>query len=528
MSEPLGIIYPPPELKGIVDSTARYVARNGGAFEERIKREHKDKPKFSFLFQNDPFNAYYQHKVKEIKASSLGSLEKSIDKSSPPQEKTKQDNDTSGPDVQENVERSELQSAPDDKSDHGSNKDPNDDPGEKKILEYDQDDRKPDSHDSGSQDLDEGPKMRMRLTEYMEEKNIRLEKPPSLNYLATPAPSLTYMENDIIKLTAQFIATHGRSFLLELVRREHNNIEFDFIKPQHGQFNYMTNLIMQYALIRNQPLDIIEQLEQDSTSQKHVLDKIKMRAEWDRMLELEKKKKEEAEEQEKILYSQIDWQDFVIVETIDYDTNERGEFPPTTADQVGTRLLLQQRLEETRHVPEEMDIDMEMDSEGEESGNEEDLQPIEKNPSPNEQFAVPIQVQQAHENIPIKRDYNPKANAKTASQAGNYFISPITNERIPADKIHEHVRFNLSDPKHLEKKDQMLKEKMNEETVFASGSQIQNSLKSLAECRTDIFGMDDQETLIGKRIGEEEQTQIKDDRFIWDGHKSSLKKMKPG
>jgi len=492
------LFQPPLFGTGIVDSTAKYVAKNGGVFEERIKREHRDKPKFSFLLPDDPFNAYYQHKVKEIRNTLLEELDSKQTQDSA----TKQKSDEASGETKEEPVRSEHQSNGHDPADSNH--------------QFVQPPNEGSSADNQIEPGDGAPRVRLKLNEYIQEMTMKLEEPPSLNFLATSAPSLTLMDCDIIKLTSQYIATHGRSFLLELVSREQNNCQFDFLKPQHGQFSYMTNLIMQYALIRNQPLDILEQLGKDASSQKHVLSKIKMRADWDRMLELERKKQEELEEKEKVLYSQIDWHDFVIVETIDYQPGEKGEYPPTTADQVGTRLLIQQRYEE-QNVPEEMEIDMDVESDQEDAktGTEHDG---------DADFASPFLIP---DKVIIRKDYDPKSNAR-AIQSENYFVSPITNERIPVDKIHEHVRYNLSDPRYLEKKDQMLQERINEEAVFASGSQIQSSLKSLAERRTDIFGMNDKETAIGRRIGEEEQEQSKDDRLIWDGHKSSLKKKKIG
>jgi Pre-mRNA splicing factor PRP21 like protein len=48
-----------------------------------------------------------------------------------------------------------------------------------------------------------------------------------------------------------------------------------------------------------------------------------------------------------VAYAQIDWHDFVVVETVDYQPSETGNLPPlTTPDEVGTRLLQQQRFEE--------------------------------------------------------------------------------------------------------------------------------------------------------------------------------------
>ncbi|CAI2172378.1 10823_t:CDS:2 [Funneliformis geosporum] len=67
-SKPLvGIIYPPPDIRNIVDKTAIFVARNGVQFEERIRENEKHNAKFSFLNPNDPYHAYYQYKIAETK-----------------------------------------------------------------------------------------------------------------------------------------------------------------------------------------------------------------------------------------------------------------------------------------------------------------------------------------------------------------------------------------------------------------------------------------------------------------------------
>lgn len=511
MSEPVGIIYPPPDLRGIVDSTAKYVAKNGGAFEERIMREHKGKPKFSFLFPEDPFNAYYRHKVREIRATLLSESEAQQQQQQQQQEQSRSQPSDDGADnhhedSQENNHQQQLVA-------YAGSPNAADVPDSQERRD-EKDCRSQSNDDQGDSEETGAPRVQPKLDEYIQEKTMKLEEPPGLNFLASPASSITYLESDIIKLTSQFIATYGRPFLLELVSREQSSTHFDFLKPQHGQFPYMTNLIMQYALISNAPLDITEQLEKDSTSQRHVLDRIRMRAEWNKMLEIERKKREEAEENEKLLYSQIDWHDFVIVETLDFEPGEKGAYPPTTPDQVGTRLLIQQRTEDHTEAEEmEIDMDVESDQEADGSGDERE----------HDTFAIPHPPDL--ENINIRKDYDPKAATKVAPPPDTYFVSPITNERIPVDQIHDHVRYNLSDPRHLEKKQQMLQEKVNEETVFASGSQIQDSLKNLAERRTDIFGMNE-ETDIGRRLGEEEQKKLKDNKLIWDGHKSSIKKKK--
>ena len=67
-------------------------------------------------------------------------------------------------------------------------------------------------------------------------------------------------------------------------------------------------------------------------------------------------------------YAQIDWHDFVVVETVDYQPNEMGHFPtPTTPDEVGARVLMQERLD---NEPEAGDEEAEEEPEGAEEKEE--------------------------------------------------------------------------------------------------------------------------------------------------------------
>eukprot|EP01051_Picozoa_sp_SAG22_P011020 SAG22_NODE_1028_length_5942_cov_3.188088_4_plen_78_part_01 len=67
MGDEVGIIYPPGDIRAIVDKTAEFVARNGEQFEAKILGNESDNAKFSFLRDNDPYNAYYRFKIKDIR-----------------------------------------------------------------------------------------------------------------------------------------------------------------------------------------------------------------------------------------------------------------------------------------------------------------------------------------------------------------------------------------------------------------------------------------------------------------------------
>ena len=73
-----------------------------------------------------------------------------------------------------------------------------------------------------------------------------------------------------------------------------------------------------------------------------ILEEVKYRAEWIKYQDAQKRKEEEEMERERVAYAQIDWHDFVVVETVDYQQFEVGNFPPpTTPDEVGARVLMQ-------------------------------------------------------------------------------------------------------------------------------------------------------------------------------------------
>jgi len=72
-----------------------------------------------------------------------------------------------------------------------------------------------------------------------------------------------------------------------------------------------------------------------------------------------------------VAYSQVDWHDFVVVETVDYQPNEPGNFPPpTTPDEVGARVLMQERIEDGEEN--EMMVESEPEDEDDEAEKEEE------------------------------------------------------------------------------------------------------------------------------------------------------------
>ncbi|KAH9490718.1 splicing factor 3a, subunit 1 [Bulinus truncatus] len=400
----VGIIYPPPEVRNIVDKTASFVARNGPEFENRIRQNEVNNPKFNFLQPTDAYHGYYQHKVAEFKEG----------KAQEPQ-------------------------AP-------------------KIT---------------SQYLGVRPQETQKIVETFVPK----DPPPEYEFMCDP-PSISAYDLDVVKLTAQFVARNGRQFLTTVMQKEQRNYLFDFLRPQHSLFTYFTKLVEQYTKILIPPKNLKEKLNKEVNHPKEILDQVKYRVDWAKHQDREKKKEEEALEKERVAYAQIDWHDFVVVETVDFQPTEIGNLPaPTTPEEVGARILQMERFVRGE-IPIDDAVEMEVESEGEDDESDEDeedkeisraarqhtevSQNMEESdeelvddderqrgrlappppPPPPPKEAPPPPLPPAPERVVIKKDYNPKAKPAPPSEPSpdQFMISPITGEKIPAHKVQEHMR----------------------------------------------------------------------------------------
>jgi len=494
------LIYPPPEVRNIVDKTAGFVARNGQEFEQRIKQNEVNNPKFNFLNPGDPYHAYYQHRVTQIREGKPD--EKAASKTTPAESVAKKQSEL-------------LQS--------------------------------------------------VTKTKVVEEVPIPKEAPPEYEFVADP-PSISAFDLDVVKLTAQFVARNGRQFLTQLMNREQRNYQFDFLRPQHSLFQYFTKLLEQYTKVLLPPKDLQGRLDSEASARSKIMEQVNWRVGWLKQEAEARRKEEEALEKERVAYAQVDWHNFVVVETVDYQPWEVGNFPPpTNPTEVGARILIQRRQEETggkdAAAPAKADSDSEEDEEdeeGEKEGADTQVQDMEEGSSSGsededdhviveqpedpkfarerERGLVPAPPVQGQPPLPpppmapptpgsvVVKPYDPKEAAAMRKKVkeDQYLISPLTGERIAASKAAEHMKIGLLDSKWVEERDKQITAKASEDVVFAPGQAIESSLKQLAERRSDIFGVGESaadETYIGLKVGEEEQRV--NEKNTWDGHSSS-------
>jgi len=176
------------------------------------------------------------------------------------------------------------------------------------------------------------------------------EKPEDFQFSAR-MPNISAQDLEVLKLTALFVAKNGRSWMTALSQREAGNYQFDFLRPQHSLYQFFSRLVDQYTdLLTGDSVDggrpqkkRMTELEQNVSNRFHVLERAKKRAEWVKHQEAQKVAKEESDEKERVTYAQIDWHDFVVVETVVFDErDENADLPaPTTLNDLQSASLEQ-------------------------------------------------------------------------------------------------------------------------------------------------------------------------------------------
>uniref|UniRef100_A0A5B7ALD3 Putative splicing factor 3A subunit 1 n=1 Tax=Davidia involucrata TaxID=16924 RepID=A0A5B7ALD3_DAVIN len=461
----IGIIHPPPDIRNIVDKTSQFVAKNGPEFEKRIIANNAGNAKFNFLNASDPYHAYYQHRLSEFRAQNQASA----------QQQPLQPADSSVPE-------SALAAPAAD--------------GNETVV-------KPD------------PSAQFRPVHKI------LVVPEAEQYTVRLPEGITGEELDIIKLTAQFVARNGKSFLTGLTSREMNNPQFHFLKPTHSMFMFFTSLADAYSKVLMPPKGLTEKLGNSVADMTTVLERCLHRLEWEHSQEQARQKAEDEIEQERMQMAMIDWHDFVVVETIDFADDEDEDLPPPMTLEEVIRRSKMSAMEEEEIVEPGKEVEMEMDEEevqlveegmraasleenGDEKKNEMKATPEEQEP--------PMRI--------VKNWKRPEERTLAERDPTKFGVSPITGELIPINEMSEHMRISLIDPKYKEQKERMFAK--IRETTLAQDDEISRNIVGLARTRPDIFGTTEEEVSNAVKAEIEKKKDEQPKQVIWDGHTGSI------
>lgn len=346
-------------------------------------------------------------------------------------------------------------------------------------------------------------------------------------------PIINAQDLEVVKLTALYVAKRGKSFMTALSQRETRNYQFDFLRPQHSLYHFFTRLVDQYIiLLRSEGLgkatteeQRAKELEQNVRNKYHVLDRAKRRAEWVKYQEHQKLKKEEEEEQERIAYAQIDWHDFVVVETVLFtEADDHADLPPPTSlndlqsaslEQKAMMSLNPLRIEEA--MPTEQETPTYYNAyPAQPEPTPPPQPPMQPSVSPYPQAqpipqpVVPTAAQEEEQRIReraeanqraaadqtaakaapgqqpmrIRSDYVPRAQARRLNASGATALCPNCHQQIPVAELDQHMRIELLDPRW---KEQRAKVESRTATTNLSTADVANNLKRLASQRSDVF-----------------------------------------
>jgi splicing factor 3A subunit 1 len=145
------------------------------------------------------------------------------------------------------------------------------------------------------------------------------EEPENLEFkFSYPQPRMNLFEAEMVRLTAFYTAMNGYEFLDRVSQKEADNPFFHFLRPSHRLFHYFTNLVESYIAVRDIGKDQFKQLHENCTSKESILNRCARRIQLEKQEFKEKKRL--IEDTNKIKENaDYDWNNFVIVETIDLE-----------------------------------------------------------------------------------------------------------------------------------------------------------------------------------------------------------------
>ncbi|EJT79883.1 pre-mRNA-splicing factor sap114 [Gaeumannomyces tritici R3-111a-1] len=373
-------------------------------------------------------------------------------------------------------------------------------------------------------------------------------KPPDFEFSAK-MPRMNQKDVEVLRLTALFIARNGRQFQTQLAQREAKNPQFQFLIPNHTFHNFFQHTVDQYATIlkedgmggdgsRAQEVRVAA-LRRNAEDRFSVLERARQRTAYSAWQAQQRQKEEALEEKKKDDFARIDWNDFVVVETITFSEADESIAlpPPTTLNDIQYASLEEKknfslsalRIEEAFPF-EDTDYNAHpvrpQPAQPQPQQNALDL-PVHPGPSPQQQrgYAGPVQDEEevrriqereqararAHEAqaqarpsaapVKIKENYVPKAAARGVKAAGQMAICPRCNEQVLMSELEEHMRIELLDPRW---KEQKAKAESRYATTNMATADAANNLKRLASQRTDVF-----DSVTGQPLSEEEMARRK-------------------
>jgi len=292
------------------------------------------------------------------------------------------------------------------------------------------------------------------------------KEPEPLEFLLEKLPPVSVLDYDVMKLAAQYVARNGRGFMLNLTQKEQRNPQFEFLRPHHSLHGLFLRLVTQYTLVLQPDKQRLQRLGEYAHDHHAILGRVMQRTAWTRYQRDRQAEEAAQAEREREAFAAIDWQDFVIVEAVDFTEADRvidlsrpldlktlSSMPLTMRTQMWTGVAV---------GPEPVEPQVENEEEADMDMSDHEDQPLEIKSS-----------------IKVRQDYVPKARQQPQTSSAR-LECPLCRQQIAADQFAEHVRIETIDPKWKTQRESYLA-KHRETNLVASGSEVARNLALLMQ-----------------------------------------------
>jgi len=485
---PDDLINPPPDIKSIIEVTVSYVVRNGLSFEGELRKRQQSSRKFDFLITGNPYYKWYKWKLAcAIDPKAAEEAKKLAEK-----EKAEEDELMNQKEKEAELAKQSV-----------------------KVVEL---------------TLKQKIEQEMKLLKKVKDEFKDLVPEPKYY---VPLPShMTTQDVDLIKLTAQFVARNGRTFLNALSSQAQSaqgtlSQRYLFLNPIDPRFPYFQKLVQAY----NECI-VVQQETRDQLARDMSFDRLYQEALGAaEMTVIEERKRKQLDQDLQNVTNEvklIDWQDFTVVETITFDEeNEYYPAPGASISDINNILDMEKRKEINvvlaEDVQEDMEIDMDVDNR---ESSDEEL--VESRPATQvRQIAPPpakkpkddtIRTANLDQEITLETPENKKLREMleaellktSAAPTGTekFTKCPVTGVMVETQNLSEHIRISLLDPKWKQQKDALISRL--QVSSLAEDTDIVSNLSNFQRKHSKQMGYDRGQTMTEGKLAPADAARIKE------------------
>eukprot|EP01060_Flectonema_neradi_P024679 TRINITY_DN33585_c0_g1_i1.p1 TRINITY_DN33585_c0_g1~~TRINITY_DN33585_c0_g1_i1.p1 ORF type:complete len:509 (+),score=154.37 TRINITY_DN33585_c0_g1_i1:56-1528(+) len=276
------------------------------------------------------------------------------------------------------------------------------------------------------------------------------------------------LDLDVLKMTAMYGAIHGKSFLSNIANREKSNPLFEFLLGSSQRHNLFQAYLTCYENTNTFSKDDLEVLKEETENKLGALTVANDAAKWRDDEKQRQKDKTTNEELERMRYQTIDWQDFVVVDTI--------AFPEEILQQEG------KKADASAPEPTQTKTQTPMSVDEPDIGIAKGL-PLPE-PTLKKQSAIVTAISDVDfEAVTIKDGH--VRDQSSSLKRRQTFIDPATGQEIPLDQANEHMRRSTISSQHHTLKKQKVQDLAT--STHAPDAEVAENLTAFFKHRPDLL-----------------------------------------